>query len=387
MTDLFHRTYFSLFPQGDTVTPRAHGLDISKYDLRFTPATATGQLDFVIQRISYRQTRDEAFETLLPGVMQVPIRGGYHYLNSDTAWRTQADKYLSIIAGHEYHFHACDFEGAFNALSTDFAYQAWQWVQYVQGRTGKRVFLYTSPSLYGTYIYPSQARYGINWNTVPLWTAQWFLTPNPNGTPSNPTGRTGGWSLWQYTSKGNGTLYGAGRSTACDLDVFNGTVPQMRNFLGIGVEPPPPPPGGDVDYYEIKSNSTTDYRSIRSQPDIRGSLLKKLLPGQIAKAGVTVDDVKIYAADVPNGMGGLWAKAGDMWRRVYEADGQAFSGWIAKIHLGKTYITERLVTVVEPPPPPPPTGTDEVVVDVDVTATINGNVYAGTVSGIKLTQK
>ncbi len=58
-----------------TITPRAHGIDISKYDLSFDPAKATGQLDFVIQRVSYRTTRDELFLKLLPGVLKMPIRG------------------------------------------------------------------------------------------------------------------------------------------------------------------------------------------------------------------------------------------------------------------------------------------------------------------------
>lgn len=221
---------------------RAHGLDISKYDIYFRPETATGQLDFVIQRISYRTTRDEAFTVLVPGVMKVPIRGGYHYLNSDRGWKEQADAYLKFISGYDYHFHACDFEAAFNSLSPEFAYQAWQWIHYIADKTGKPTLLYTSPSLYNKYIAPSQSRFGINWNTVDLWQAQWFFTPNPNGTPSTPIGRTAGWKLWQYTDKGNGPLYGVSRSTAADLDVFNGTVQQMRDYLHLSGTTPPPPP-------------------------------------------------------------------------------------------------------------------------------------------------
>ena len=228
-----HRAYFAINPQVGAVTPRAHGLDISKYDLYFSPDTALNQLDFVIQRIGYRLTRDEYFDKLIDGVMQVPIRGGYHYLNSDTAWRLQADKYLSWISGWDYHFHACDFERAYNVLNADFAYSAWQWIHHVASRTGKPVFLYTSPSLYKEFIYPSQAKWGLNWNTVPLWTAQWFWTPNPNGTPSNPTGRTAGWRIWQYTDQGNGPMYGVARPTACDLDVYNGARGDMARYLGI----------------------------------------------------------------------------------------------------------------------------------------------------------
>ena len=183
-----HRLYYLLAPQSAVITTRAHGIDISKYDLEFVPENATGQLDFVWQRISYRLTRDEAFEKLLPGVMRVPIRMGYHYLNSGTDWKAQADAYLSYISGFEYHAHAVDFEGTANVLSQSFAYDAWRWRDYVEQKTGKITHLYTGRYLYQDWLIPSQKTYGINWDTVPLWHAQYFYVPNPDGTPNMPTG-------------------------------------------------------------------------------------------------------------------------------------------------------------------------------------------------------
>lgn len=235
-----HRLYYAVIPQAAIITPgRAHGIDISKYDKYFLPAEIVNQLDFVIQRVSYGLTRDEAFTLLVPGVMQIPIRGGYHYLSSWYTWREQADKYLSYIVPYQYHFHVCDFEGAFNTLSTGFAFSAWEYIHYIQRQTGKPCLLYTNPSTYNQYIHPSQKAFSINWNEVELWLAQYFFIPNPNGTPSTPTGRTRPWKLWQYTSQANGTLYGVARSDACDLDVYNGTVEQMRQWLGLSPTTPP----------------------------------------------------------------------------------------------------------------------------------------------------
>lgn len=222
-----------------TITSRAHGLDVSKYDVFFKPELITGQLDFVIQRISYGVTRDEAFFMLLPGVMTVPIHGGYHYLSSQKTWREQADAYLSFVAGYDYHFHCCDFEGAFNMLSVDFAHQAWQWIQYVQAKTGRETLIYTSLSLYNQYIAPSSAKYNINWNVVPLWQAQWLFTPDPNRNPISPIERAAGWNLFQYTNKGDGPAYGVARTGECDLDVYNGTPAQMREWLNIDEGTPP----------------------------------------------------------------------------------------------------------------------------------------------------
>lgn len=222
-----------------TLTSRAHGPDISKYDLKFDRSLIENQLDFVIQRVSYRKTRDEAFDTLYPGVAETPIRIGYHYLNSDTPWKDQADVFLNIISGKGYQAVACDFEESFNTMSVSFANDAFQWIKYVAQHTGLPTLLYTSPNMYNQYITPSKIRYGINWDVVDYWQAQWFNTPNPNGSPVMPTGRTGGWKLWQYTAKADGTRYGLGRSTACDLNVFNGTVDDMRAWLKLDVAPTP----------------------------------------------------------------------------------------------------------------------------------------------------
>lgn len=269
MTSILHPLYYAVVPQGSVITPRAHGIDISKYDLSFEPALATGQLDFVFQRVSYRRTRDEAFETLLPGVMSMPIRMGYHYLNSNTDWKSQADAYLSYVQGLEYHAHVCDFEGAFNILSTAFAHECWRWIDYVAQKTGKLTMLYTGRYLYQDWLTPSEKIYGINWNNVPLWIAQYFYVPNPNGAPVMPTGRSAGWKFWQYTDRGQGAaLYGTGRAEACDLDVFNGSVTELMKFLKIDSGGEEPPIGGGMEEYKI----VTPGLKIRTAPPV-GSVL------------------------------------------------------------------------------------------------------------------
>lgn len=237
ITSILHPLYYVVVPQSATITSRAHGIDISKYDVTFDPNLTDKQLDFVFQRISYGVTQDEQFHTLWRGVRKMPIRMAYHYLSSHINWKTQADAFLSYVKDYEYHAFACDFEGAYNDLTTGFARSAYDWLVYVEQKTGKPVILYTSLSLYNSYIAPSEAIYNIDWDRFAYWQAQWFLTPNPNGTPTMPTRRTGGWQFWQYTDKGSG--YGTGRNYPTDLDVFNGTPDQLRAFLRLKVEPPP----------------------------------------------------------------------------------------------------------------------------------------------------
>lgn len=235
------------------ITTRAHGIDISKYDLRFDPSLAVEQLDFVIQRASYgaldgRVYKDEAFDALYPGVSRMAVRGAYHYLNSHMGWQAQMDFFLSVTNGKGFQFYVVDFESDYNVMSQAFAKMAWDSIQYLKVQTGKPVFLYTNWNLYVSYITPSEATYHIDWDTVPLWQAQYFYTVNPNGQPSNPTGRTAGWKMWQYTPNGNGVKFGCGRSTACDLNVWNGTLADMKTFLGITEVPPAANPTAHVKF-------------------------------------------------------------------------------------------------------------------------------------------
>lgn len=212
---------------------KAHGIDLSKYDLSFDPDKATKPIDFVIQRASYGLTKDQAYDTLLPGVLKTPIRMAYHYLSSSASYQSQVDKFLSVVGNTDFHAYAADFEEYYNTMSVDFALLAWNFIKEVAIRTGKRVLLYTNPDKYNLFIRPSGTRFGLNWNQVDLWLANWLNNPGLN--PELPVGRTS-WDIWQYeNSKTDGLEYGIGRTTI-DLNVFNGTVYQMRSWLGLSGE-------------------------------------------------------------------------------------------------------------------------------------------------------
>jgi hypothetical protein len=51
------------------------------------------------------------------------------------------------------------------------------------------------------------------------------------------------WTFWQYSATGDGLAFGA-ESKAIDLNVFNGTLEELRKFAGIGgtTNPPTNPP-------------------------------------------------------------------------------------------------------------------------------------------------
>lgn len=210
---------------------RARGIDISYWDISFDPSKAIEPLDFVIQRTGYGLMVDKCFNKFQEAVLKVPIRGAYHYLSTAVPWQVQADKFLSLVMEKDYHFYVCDFEGAYNAMSIKFSMEANQWMNYVAVNTKKPVLLYTNPSLYDGFAW----HYCTSW---PLWIAQYyFIMPNPDtGKPRMPA-RKSEWLIWQYTDNGKSRAYGCGANEV-DVNVFNGTVADMRTWLKLD-EPPP----------------------------------------------------------------------------------------------------------------------------------------------------
>ena len=113
-----------------------------------------------------------------------------------------------------------------------------------------------------------------------------------------------------------------------------------------------------ADYFEIIGNDGQAHR-VRVDHSIQAAAIT--YPGAItqvnitntikAKAGGTAADLYTYTDDVPNGAGGYYARAGDKWRKCYEVNGKAVSGWTAIIHNGIVQgVTVTPVTVTPPPP-------------------------------------
>jgi len=216
---------------------RAHGIDLSKWDISFDPDKATGQIDFVIQKASEGTFRDNKFGDLWAGVQKVPIRGAYHYLRSGMGWQAQADFFISVVKGFDFHFYALDYEGTSNTLNAAFADMAHKWMDYVTAKAGKPVLLYTNPSHYDADLYP----YGDWMKDFPLWLAQYWNDPSPDKDPGTPKKRkTGDWTIWQWASEvnypGHAKEYGTPANNV-DLNVFNGTVADMRAWLKLGEAP------------------------------------------------------------------------------------------------------------------------------------------------------
>ena len=219
---------------------RAHGIDVSKWQRYFDPAVNPDDINFIVVRVSYGMKKDEAYDKMLEAIQPIPIRGTYHYFSSGSPWQMQADHFLDLVRDQGFHFHALDIESGYNKKSAGFALQAEKWMQYVADATGQRVLLYTNPSIYNTWLKP----YGDWMSEWPLWIAQYWNEPHRDKNPGLPRGVTE-WKFYQYSAdappNGKGKEYGVG-STNIDLNVYNGTVAELREWLGLDKEKGPVEP-------------------------------------------------------------------------------------------------------------------------------------------------
>uniref|UniRef100_A0A6M3KTN5 Putative glycoside hydrolase n=1 Tax=viral metagenome TaxID=1070528 RepID=A0A6M3KTN5_9ZZZZ len=239
---------------------RAQGIDFSKHQWGYE-ATVKAH-DFAMVRASIGWVTDIRFTQHVESIVDVPVRMAYHYFRSlgisdPLFWRRQADHYLETVYPYCLDAYVLDFERANNLPSVRFGSGARQWIDYVAEETGKFVILYINPASYQEYL----LQYGQTWmNDYPLWVAQYpykgwndKLQGVYDGTwqPRLPAGHKE-WKFWQFSADGNrkGTENGLVKKSweltpSVDLDVYNGSLAEMKEWLGMGApvpEPPPTPP-------------------------------------------------------------------------------------------------------------------------------------------------
>jgi GH25 family lysozyme M1 (1,4-beta-N-acetylmuramidase) len=231
---------------------RAQGIDISHNQERYDPSAK--KHDFVFLRASYNLKKDRKIEQHAASIANVPVKGAYHYYRSDKAssdplfWQEQADFFLEVVKDLNFDIFVLDFERKYNTPSMRFGAGAKQWIDYVGEQTGKKVLLYSNPSSYQEYLLP----YGQHWmNDYPFWCAQYpFYGWNDKLTnvfsihggwnPRLPAGHQE-WKFWQFSADGNqrGPENGIprmpwhGGNPAVDLDVFNGTLKELLDWLNL----------------------------------------------------------------------------------------------------------------------------------------------------------
>jgi GH25 family lysozyme M1 (1,4-beta-N-acetylmuramidase) len=182
----------------------------------------------------------------------------------------------------------------------------------------------------------------------PLWLAWYINDPSVVLIPAP-------WSFLHFWQFGTPAVNWGQMSREIDMNWYNGTENQFfLRYIGTGEE--------NMPYIKLEPSVAGEWRSIRqttnypSVPHIYGATSTdyRILPGSFAKANP--ESYYRYTENVYVS-GVLRAQAGDVWWRIYEANGVEKDGWAAEIHLGRRYLN---TTLIEDAPPP----SDEYVLHV-----------------------
>ena len=224
---------------------RAHGIDISHSQEFFRAEVNRDDIQFIIIRVANGVKKDRKFDQFVKEIADVPVRGAYHYFRSKHSpanrtkvfpWKDQADLFLKCVEGKGFHFYVLDFEQNMiasvgeldNIIDDDFAQGAQKWMDYVAEKSGKPMVIYTNLKWYQPWM-----------NKWPLWTAQWAGLSR-DAEPALPDGVTE-WKFWQYAVPLKGREYGITDhpdNKEVDLDVYNGTLEDLRRWLKLDEEVP-----------------------------------------------------------------------------------------------------------------------------------------------------
>jgi GH25 family lysozyme M1 (1,4-beta-N-acetylmuramidase) len=242
---------------------RAHGIDFSKWALNWDmPDNPPLPIDFAIQRVSWAGYTDERYENHSKKVNQCSARGAYHYYSSGVPWLPQAELFLKNITENPdttYQMAWLDYETGYNKLTRRTSEEARKIVEFVASRFGGKVGLYANLNTVINYL----DKFGAWMLEWPFWVAHYWFFPSPNKNPGWKIGRTklkraeGNWQFWQYRSDGDASKYGIKGKKGVDLNVFNGTVEELREWLGLGAQETQPV-GREVNNLDAFRNEILD---------------------------------------------------------------------------------------------------------------------------------
>lgn len=165
------------------------------------------------------------------------VRGAYHYLTYDVSPIVQADYYWSLMRNDTGDLPlTVDFENRAAGLTRARASGDLRaFCERLTQLSGRLPMIYTSPGYWGEF-----GTTDVYWKQYRLWLAHYTAVDPITGqykAPTIPLPWTD-WLFWQYTSHGDGKLYGT-ESLNVDMDNFNGTLDQLYAVAGW-THPPAP---------------------------------------------------------------------------------------------------------------------------------------------------
>jgi MYXO-CTERM domain-containing protein len=210
-----------------------HGLDVSYYDdsVDWNVAHAAG-IDFAFIRVTDgTQYKDPTFAAYWAGARAAGVlRGGYQFFRPAEDPIAQADLMLSlmgpVLPGDLPPVLDVETSGGLTQTQVTAAVHAW--VDHVTAAIGRAPIVYA-----GLYSWPDLTG-SADLTTSPLWLAQYTTAACPN-IPAPWTK----WMFWQHSNTGvvDGVVSGE-----LDLDVFDGTLADLKAFAAGA-----PAPCGTID--------------------------------------------------------------------------------------------------------------------------------------------
>jgi lysozyme len=233
------------------------GIDVSHWQddkstpqkMNFAKAVKNGA-KFVFIKVSERGFIDRDFEYNWKAAKDAGLlRGGYHFLRWDLSGLLQARIFCDIMADDPGELPpVADFEAPNQGSLYPSNALLEQFLMEVQTRTKKVPMIYTAPGYWNIHGRNKHTKlHDDKWAYFPLWIAHWiknFQLGVSQPMEIDPWKRLRKkWTFWQYSATGDGLAFGA-ESKAIDLNVFNGTLEELRKFAGIGgtTNPPTNPP-------------------------------------------------------------------------------------------------------------------------------------------------
>jgi len=216
----------SVCAAGDVVK----GIDVSHYDgtVDWAMVKASG-IDFTFMKATEGTTFvDPQFATnwKTAGAAKV-IRGAYHFFRPADDATAQADFFVATAgmpAAGDLPL-ALDLEVTDNLSGAAVTAGAETFLARVQAKTGRVPVVYTSARVWTELLgSPPTGPF----DSYALWDAQWTTA-----CPTMPAAWMN-WAFWQYSA--TGTVPGISGMANVDLDQFNGSLAQLQDYVGAGVD-------------------------------------------------------------------------------------------------------------------------------------------------------
>lgn len=234
------------------------GIDVSQWQgtIQWSRLPGAG-VRFAIIRLSNGMSLDTRFAENWAGAQRAGVlRGAYHYFNATQSGTTQANFFLDQLQARGFgdgdlppmldvEFVNVDSNGDGTndrPSVTPAVYQSRlrEWINTVRARVGRDPIIYTGGYYWDSWVQSSE------WAALPLFHAEYpsystrrsWSDPVPNaGCARYVSNHWPRYSFWQYAGDNTvaSTLGGAGTfgSSAVDMDVFDGTLDELRALARV----------------------------------------------------------------------------------------------------------------------------------------------------------